>query len=76
MPSAYGLACAADTDFEAGVLFNANRGGENVHSGSVIGALLGAASGMSSLPPHLIDGLKHADAIRKEVDGFTATMAA
>lgn len=74
MPSALGLACAADSQFEKGVLRNANRGGENVHSGCVVGALLGAQAGMSGLPPKLIDGLKDSEAIRTEVDAFVAAV--
>ena len=76
MPSALGLACAADSQFEKGVLRNANRGGENVHSGCVLGALLGAQSGYSGLPARLVEGLKDTDAIRLEVDGFVDAVAA
>lgn len=39
------------------VLANANRGGENVNSGSVMGALMGGYVGYSALPQDLVDGL-------------------
>ena len=76
MPSAFGLACAADTQFEKGVLRNANRGGENVHSGCVIGAILGAQCGYSNLPAHLVAGLKDSTALREEINAFVAAVAA
>ena len=52
-----------------GLLANANVGGENVHRGSVMGAILGArASG--PLPAKLIDGLYAKDDLEKEIDAF------
>jgi len=82
VPSALGLACAhsapagseaaydASELFESGVLANANRGGENVHAGCVIGAALGAYVGMANIPPKFVDGLHDADEIRREIDAF------
>ena len=75
MPSALGLACAADSQFEKGVLRNANRGGENVHSGCIIGALLGAQCGFAGLPARLVDGLKDSEAIREEIAAFVEAVA-
>lgn len=75
MPSALGLACAADSQFEKGVLRNANRGGENVHSGCIIGALLGAQCGLAGLPTRLIDGLKDGPAIKAEIEAFVEAVA-
>lgn len=43
--NAYLIAAAFHRDFEQGILINVNAGGENCHRGSVVGALLGAASG-------------------------------
>lgn len=74
VPSALGLACAHDGMFERAVLANANRGGENVHSGCVIGAALGAQSGMSALPERLIEGLHHSIELRREIDAFVAAV--
>merc|ERR1712194_302025 len=39
------------------LLANANVGGENVHRGSILGAVLGARAGYKSLPPKLMNGL-------------------
>ena len=58
------------------MLRNANRGGENVHSGCVVGALLGAQCGYSGLPPRLVEGLKDSAALREEIDAFVAAVAA
>ncbi|GBG27423.1 Hypothetical Protein FCC1311_036442 [Hondaea fermentalgiana] len=44
--------------FERAVWANANRGGENVGTGALIGALLGAECGFAQLPSHLVSGLK------------------
>jgi len=43
--------------FERAMLANANRGGENVAPGALIGAVLGANAGYSRLPKSLVDGL-------------------
>jgi ADP-ribosyl-[dinitrogen reductase] hydrolase len=54
-------------DLEAGLLANANAGGENVARGSALGALLGAAHGMAGFPPRFLE-LKERDAILVEID--------
>ncbi|KAJ9473166.1 hypothetical protein DIPPA_23726 [Diplonema papillatum] len=56
--------------FEEAVLANANRGGENVAQGSLIGAAMGAACGFSSLPASLVDGLAASESLRKDIDAF------
>jgi ADP-ribosyl-[dinitrogen reductase] hydrolase len=43
---------------EQGLIANTNLGGDNVHRGAVLGALLGAANGMESFPPRWIKGLR------------------
>lgn len=43
--------------FRAAVLANANRGGENVNTGAVLGAIMGAYCGFSNLPTDLVEGL-------------------
>jgi len=62
-------------NFETAVLANANRGGENVATGSVIGALLGAAAGFKNLPKHLVEGLAPGarDEIESEVNAFISS---
>jgi ADP-ribosyl-[dinitrogen reductase] hydrolase len=52
------------------LLANANVGGENVHRGAVLGAILGARAGNEQLPLEMIDGLHDSDALRKEIDAF------
>ena len=50
--------CRYQNDFEAGVLANANVGGENCHRGAAIGALLGAHVGNAGVPERLKTGLR------------------
>ena len=55
---------------EAAVLASANAGGENVARGSVLGALMGCAHGMSGWPAWSLSGLKERDAIQSEIGAF------
>jgi ADP-ribosyl-[dinitrogen reductase] hydrolase len=55
------------------LLANANVGGENVHRGSVLGAILGARAGLTRIrteSPGLVDGLYHSGELAKEIDDF------
>lgn len=61
--------------FEEAVLANANCGGENVHRGLLMGALLGAHHGESGIPQHLKDGLHDADALSREIESFKRAVA-
>jgi len=56
------------------VLANANRGGENVHSGIVIGALLGAAHGAKDIPQALKEGLSDYTKIQSEINDFVSAV--
>lgn len=58
------------------VLANANRGGENVHSGIIIGALLGAAQGSAEIPKELKEGLADHGRIQEEIENFAAAVTA
>ncbi|EOD34046.1 hypothetical protein EMIHUDRAFT_228899 [Emiliania huxleyi CCMP1516] len=69
--SLLGLA-AKYTSFSEALLANANAGGENVHRGLVLGALMGAQVGASGIPAELKAGLYHHDAIAAEIDAFIA----
>jgi len=62
--------------FRSGVLANANRGGENVATGALVGALLGAQCGYSGLPKDLLRGLapSQRDQLDSEIDAFTAAV--
>lgn len=69
------MAAKYSTDFEAALLANANNGGENVHRGEALGALLGAEVGEARIPEHLKSGLKDAAAIAKEIEAFKAALS-
>jgi ADP-ribosyl-[dinitrogen reductase] hydrolase len=53
-----------------GLLANANVGGENVHRGSVLGAVLGARAGASQLPARMMNGLYPHEELAREIDDF------
>jgi len=55
---------------EAAILASANAGGENVARGSLIGALVGAAHGMSGFPEWAKEGLFAKDAITTEISAL------
>ena len=59
---------------EAGIwkalVSNANVGGENVHRGAVLGAVLGARVGDENLPQMLKSGLYDRELLEKEIDSF------
>jgi ADP-ribosylglycohydrolase len=74
-PSLIHFAAKYSEDFEKALLANANTGGENVHRGCVLGAVLGAYHGEKAIPAHLKDGLHDAGAIRKEIEAFKAAVA-
>lgn len=52
------------------LLNNANIGGENVHRGAVLGAILGARVGDENLPEHLKAGLYDRQLLEEEIDSF------
>lgn len=58
------------------LLSNANAGGENVHRGSCLGAVLGARAGMEGLAgtPELVAGLHDREALAQEIDEFVAAV--
>jgi len=74
-PSLIHFAGKYSSDFERGLLANANCGGENVHRGIVLGALLGAQVGEAAIPEHLKNGLKDHAAIQQEIDAFKAAIS-
>ena len=59
-------------DLRGCLLANANAGGENVHRGLVLGALVGAQVGARAIPDELKRGLKHSAEIEKEIARFVA----
>mmetsp|Transcript_10531 Transcript_10531/g.22964 ORF Transcript_10531/g.22964 Transcript_10531/m.22964 type:complete len:284 (-) Transcript_10531:102-953(-) len=52
------------------LIANANIGGENVHRGAVLGAILGARVGDENLPQMIKSGLYERDLLEKEIDTF------
>lgn len=58
-----------DTCWKA-LLANANVGGENVHRGAILGAILGARVGDENLPNELKSGLYNMESIAEEIDSF------
>lgn len=80
MPSSYPslihFASKYSENFEEALLANANCGGENVHRGCVLGALLGAYHGESAIPNHLKQGLRDFPALNGEIEAFKAALVA
>lgn len=62
-------------DIEKAVLANANRGGENVHSGIVIGSAIGGGIGAAAIPDKLKKGLRDYGAISAEIEAFVAAVS-
>ena len=69
-PASLYLAWKYADDFEAGVIANTNVGGDNCHRGAVVGALLGAASGLARMPSRFVEGLHDAARLRLQLDGL------
>jgi ADP-ribosylglycohydrolase len=56
------------------LLANANTGGENVHRGSCLGAVLGMVDQQQDLPPRLIQGLYQHEVIGQEIQSFVESV--
>jgi ADP-ribosylglycohydrolase len=69
-PASLYLAWKYADDFEAGVIANANVGGDNCHRGAVVGALLGAEVRTGQIPARFCDGLHDAAALRQQMHGW------
>ena len=57
VPAVIHLALKYHDDAEQALIVNTNLGGDNAGRGAVLGALLGAAGGMSAFPKRWVDGL-------------------
>ena len=75
-PASLYLAWKYVDDFEAGVIANANVGGDNCHRGAVVGALLGAASGMARIPSKFVEGIHDAARLRTQIDSLVVIRTA
>jgi ADP-ribosylglycohydrolase len=73
MISKYTQQSSGTTCWEA-LLANANVGGENVHRGAVLGAILGARAGDEQLPTEMKDGLFDRKDIGREIDLFVESV--
>ncbi len=59
VPSVLYLALKYHDDPETGLIVNTNLGGDNVHRGAVLGALLGAENGIAQFPDRWVKGLRN-----------------
>jgi ADP-ribosyl-[dinitrogen reductase] hydrolase len=59
VPSVLYLALKYHDQPEQGLIVNTNLGGDNVHRGAVLGAILGAANGLEGFPQRWITGLRY-----------------
>ena len=59
VPATIYLALKYHDDPERGLIANTNLGGDNVHRGALLGALLGAGNGLKGFPDRWIKGLRH-----------------
>ncbi len=66
-PASLYLAWKYAGDFEAGVIANANVGGDNCHRGAVVGALLGAAAGLERMPARFVNDIHDAARLRSQI---------
>jgi ADP-ribosylglycohydrolase len=71
-PASLYLAWKYAGDFGAGVMANANLGGDNCHRGAVIGSVIGCAVGGSGIPPRYVDELDGATSIKTQVHRLTS----
>lgn len=57
-------------DFESGLISVINEGGDADTNGCITGSVLGAKFGYSTIPKHLIDGLKNKSIIENKFEEF------
>ena len=69
-PASLYLAWKYADDFEAGIIANANVGGDNCHRGAVVGALLGAVGGLTGIPSRFVDRLHDSVLLRQQLDAL------
>ncbi len=74
-PASLYLAWKYADDFEAGVVANANVGGDNCHRGAVVGALLGVAAGTARMPPRFVEKIHDVARLRAQIDSVVAHSA-
>ncbi len=67
VPAVIYLAYKYSENPERGLVVNTNLGGDNVHRGAILGALLGAGNGLESLPERWVDGLLNSAPLRQVI---------
>jgi len=60
--------------FREALLANTNAGGENVHRGSALGALMGAAVGVEGIPDSFLVGLDAHEELQAEIEALAAKL--
>ena len=63
-PAAYYLAARFHDDFESAVLHAVNGGGQNQARAILAGALTGAQTGLSGIPPRFLTGLENSEELQ------------
>jgi ADP-ribosyl-[dinitrogen reductase] hydrolase len=66
-PASLYLAWKYADNFEAGVIANANLGGDNCHRGAVLASLIGVGVGVSQMPPRYVDGIDDAARLKNQI---------
>ena len=74
-PAVLYLLARYEGEFETALVANTNVGGDNCHRGAILGALMGAAYGLRSIPERWIQGLTCHDEIEREIGFFVAQFA-
>jgi ADP-ribosylglycohydrolase len=75
LPAAYYLAARFRHDFESAVLNAVNGGGQNQARAILTGALTGAQTGLSAIPPRFIDGLEDGTGLVRLAEALAAQAA-
>jgi hypothetical protein len=65
LPAAYYLSARFSGDFESAVLHAINGGGENQARAMLVGALVGAQTGLAGIPRRFLDGLDESETLQR-----------
>ena len=75
LPASYYLAARFREDFESAVLHAVNGGGQNQARAILTGALAGAQTGLSGIPPRFIEGLEKSAELLALTEALAASAA-
>jgi ADP-ribosylglycohydrolase len=76
LPAAYYLAARFHDDFESAVLHAINGGGQNQARAMLTGALVGAQTGISSIPRRFLDGLEGSEKLCRLAEALASILEA